>query len=417
MAGTWEAGSAGMSTGIARSAFDRAVRIDWEGLASRRLGHLPPFDAVIEDVEALAAPVADDLAAWLAATLAERVGARGALLRRSHADALRVALRAAAARSGRDEVVLPAYASPALAAAALAARVRVRLVDVDERGAIDPVALALLPLEGAAAVVVANAFGVAEPVAPVAAIARPRGVWIVDDASESLGAVASDGAAGTRGELGVLGFERGQPLQALGGGAVLWHEASLHAVEPAPVRPHPWRARARARAWNAALHPLAFAALARSLASAERRALGEIPRGPIDGAALVLCAHALARLEARQARRETLARGLAAALRARTGFEPILPPPGARGALARLVVRAPDRARRDAALAALARDGAAPLYRAPLDAFPRLRARLAARPVIPGARALAERVFTLPVHGGLCGARRERVLDTLARLS
>jgi len=389
-----------------------------EGLAARLLGRLPPLDGVIEDIDALLEPESEDLAALVAATLVERTGAKGALLRRSRRDALRVALRAAAARSGREEVVLPAYASCSVAAAAVAAGLRVRLVDVDERGAIDPVALALLPLERAACVVVCNLFGVAEPVAPVAAIVRPRGAWIVDDATESFGASASDGAAGARGELGVLGFGRGEPVQALGGGAVLWHEPGLRAADGPPVRPRARRAWRRARRWNAALRPIAFAALssARLLRVGAARFDADFARGPIDGAALVLCAHALARCDARRERREAEALGLAAALRTCSAFVPIVPPPGARGAFPRLAVLAPDRERRDAALAALARHGAALLH-APLDAIPALRGRLATRPSIPGARALAERLLTLPVHGALRGPRRERALATLARLA
>src|SRR5690606_1158281 len=93
-----------------------------------------------------------------------------------------------------------------------------------------------------------------------------------------------------------------------------------------------------------------------------------------------------ARVDARRARREVEALALADAVREHTGFTPIVPPPGARGAFPRLALRAPDRARRDAALRALARHGAAPLYPAPLDAIPALRARLVARSSTAGAR-------------------------------
>jgi dTDP-4-amino-4,6-dideoxygalactose transaminase len=390
-----------------------------ERRVSRWLGRLPPFDGVVEEPDALLEPASAGLAESVAKSLAERTGAHGVLLRRSGGEALRVALRAAAARSERDEVVLPAYAAWSAGAAAAAAGLRVRLVDVDERGAIDPVALALLPLERAACVVVCNLFGIAEPVAPVAAIAGPRGAWVVDDAGGSFGATASDGAAGARGELAVLGFGRGEPVQALGGGAVLWRERALRAESGPKVRPRARRAWLRARAWNAALQPLAFAALSAApfLHAGETRFDPDFPRGAIDGASLVLCAHALARCDARRARREAEALSLAEAVRERTGFVPIVPPPGARGAFPRLALRAPDRRRREAALAALARHGAAPLYPAPLDAIPAVRARLAARPSIPGARALAGRLLTLPVHGGLRGPRREHVLATLARLA
>jgi dTDP-4-amino-4,6-dideoxygalactose transaminase len=364
-------------------------------------------------------PAPADLAEQLAAALRVRMGAKGVELRRSGREALRVALRTAAAHTGRDEVVLPAYTCWSVGAAAAAAGLRVRLVDVDERGAIDLVALATLPLERAACVVVCNLFGIAEPVEPVAAIAGPRGAWVVDDAAQSFGATASDGAAGGRGDLGVLSFGRGKPLQALGGGAVVWHDVAPQAECDEPVRPRPWRAWLHARAWNAALGPLVFAVLSAApfLHVGETRFDPNFPRGPISGDALVLCAHALARCEARRECREREALALADALQARSRFVPIVPPPGTNGAFPRLALCAPDRDRRDAALQALARDGAALFYPATLDEIPALRQWLAAPPVIPGSRGLAERLFTLPAHGGLRGVRRERVLATLARLA
>lgn len=378
------------------------------GALARRLGRLAPIDAVIEEPDALRAPAPVALAVELATALAERSGARGVLLRQSAGDALRVALRAAAAHLGRDEVVLPACAGVTLVAAARAARLRIRLVDVDDRGAIDPVALAMLPLERVACVVVANPFGLAHPVAPLAAVAAPRGAWLVDDAIRSFGATASDGAAGSRGELGVLGFGPGEPLQALGGGAVAWRTAALRATDETAVKPRPRRAWLRARAWNAALVPLAFAARPRW----RERDAGA--RGPIGGDTLVLCAHALARLDERHARRTAEAIALAREVRAESGFVPLLPTPGTQGAFPHLALRAPDRARREAAVRSLARHGAARPEPSPLAARaePDGKRRLA-----PGACALADRIVTLPVHGGLTGARREQVLETLARLA
>jgi hypothetical protein len=217
----------------------------------------------------------------------------------------------------------------------------------------------------------------------------------------------------------VLGFGAGEPLQALGGGAVVWREAALRAASEAPVAPRPRRAWLRARAWNAALDPLAYALLA--LASrprfGEAREGARAARGAIGGDVLVLCAHALARLDERRARRETAALALARDVRARSAYAPLVPPPGARGAFPRLVLRAPDRALRDAALRGLARHGAARVEPFALDAGPSLRAHLVEPRPTPGARGLAERLLTLPVHGGLCGPRRERVLATLARLA
>ncbi len=71
-------------------------------------------------------------------------------LHRSGREALRVALVHLAKRTGRSEVVIPAYTCFSVAAASVAAGLQVRVVDVDLRGRIDAEALRSLPLERAA---------------------------------------------------------------------------------------------------------------------------------------------------------------------------------------------------------------------------------------------------------------------------
>ena len=136
-------------------------------------------------------------------------------------EALRVAFEELARRSGRREVLVPAYTCYSVPAAAAAAGLRVRLVDVDSGGQLDPEALGRLPLERAAALVVCNLFGIAEPLGAVRELTAEAGIAIIDDAAQALGASGPDGPAGGRGDAGVLSFARGKPLSALGGGALV----------------------------------------------------------------------------------------------------------------------------------------------------------------------------------------------------
>ena len=131
-----------------------------------------------------------------------------------------------AALSDRDEIWVPGYTCFSIPAAAVAAGLRVRLVEIGLDGRIDPNALARMPLERAAALVVSNLFGVPEPVARLREITNSRGVALVDDAAQSLGARSAEGPVGTRGEVGILSFGRGKPLSALGGGALAWYRRS-----------------------------------------------------------------------------------------------------------------------------------------------------------------------------------------------
>ena len=166
----------------------------------------------------------DDPVARLDAILRERFPGFTPTFHSSGREAMRFAFAALAERSGRDEVVLPAYCCYSLAASAVAAGLRIRLVDVDVHGRIDPGALARIPLDRVVAVVVANLFGLPEPIGPIRGVLGAEPVAVIDDAAQAIGATTHDGSVGARGEVGVLSFGRGKPVSALGGGALLWRE-------------------------------------------------------------------------------------------------------------------------------------------------------------------------------------------------
>lgn len=352
----------------------------------------------------------DGLRAWL--------GAGEIQLFASGRAALCALLAGLASRSGRREVVIPAYCCFSVPAAAVAAGLRVRLVDVDARGRIDAQALAKLPLDDAAAIVVGNLFGIAEPVAPWRELAARAGAALVDDAAQSFGAHASDGRAGARGDAGLLSFGRGKPLSGLGGGALVWRGGPAPCRAPATPSPDRRGARLRALAWGAALDPRVFRWLAAlpGLHIGETRFETDFARGGIDGASLVLAAARLAHADALATRRAQRAEALAAALRERTRWLPLVAGAGARAVHPRLAVLAPDAGARAHALARLARAGlgASPFYPSALGAIPALRAQLAGPAEQPGAEDFAARVVTLPTHEGVTGSACERIVETLA---
>jgi dTDP-4-amino-4,6-dideoxygalactose transaminase len=384
----------------------------------KRILALPPLDGPIDIRDRVSPRGATDAAA-LRAALAARFGARHAALFASGREALRVAMHALAKRSGRGEAVLPAYTCWSVAAAAVAAGLRVRLVDVDARGQIDLAALHALPLERVACVVVSNLFGVAEPLAPIAAVAHAGGAAVIDDAAQSPGAEAADGVAGSRGDVAMLSFGRGKPIQALGGGALVWRDDALGFSEPMAPLERPRLARLHAHLWNLALSSPVFSVLAAVPAFGVGRTSfdPEFRRGAIGGDALVLVALALEEFDARALRRTTLAESMAADLARRTRFEPLRAPLAHRAMSPRLAVLAPDAASRNRALATLARCGASSLYPAALDTVPALAPHRSDMEACPGARALASRLLTFPLHGRLDGSSWERCVCVLADLS
>ncbi len=319
---------------------------------------------------------------------------------RSGREALRVAFLALAAKTGRREVVVPAYTCFSVPAAAVAAGLRVRLVDVDSRGWIDPAALARVDLSNAAAIVICNLFGFAEPAIATREMARAAGCGVVDDAAQAYGATARDGRAGGRGDVGILSFGRGKPLSGLGGGAVVWSQLDPPETHPAPPVRRSFGI-LQALGYNAALSPWIFGGLASIpwLEIGQTPYDTEFPRGAIRGDHLGLAASRARDARERGTRRRE--RALDLANRAGNGaLEMLLDPSGGQGVFPRLFGLAEDR---DAAADFLARWGklgASRLYPSSLEDVGDLQSQLAHADACPGARTLADRVISLPTHPG-----------------
>lgn len=331
-------------------------------------------------------------------------------------EALRAALTELAREGGRSEVVVPAYTCYSVAASVVAAGLRVRLVDVDAGGRIEPAALAALPLERALALVVCNLFGHAEPIGAVLDAATPLGVAVVDDAAQALGARGPEGAVGARGTLGLLSFARGKPLSALGGGALLRHDDPPDGA-PAPPAPRRLGALLRACAYDVALSPFVFGWLAAipALHIGETRFDPVFPGGPIDGPSLALASALVGEVERAGARRERAVAGLADRIEAVSGFVALRADPGTRGVAPRLALRAPSAQARDEALRRLAAFGATGLYPESLDALEALAPHREEGPACPGARELAARLLTLPAREPT-PIRLEKMLEVLASI-
>jgi dTDP-4-amino-4,6-dideoxygalactose transaminase len=379
---------------------------------------LPPAGDPIDAAERRDARAEPDPERALREGLRDWLGAEEIQLFRSGRAALRELLRFLAARSGRSEVAIPAYCCFSVPAAAVAAGLRVRLLEVDARGRIDAGALAGVPLDRAAALLVGNLFGLAEPAAGLRTIAQRAGAALIDDAAQALGAEAADGRAGARGDVGLLSFGRGKPLSGLGGGALAWPRAPGKLAAPPAPPPARRAAQLRALAYDAALRPELF----RWLAALPGLHIGETPfepgfeTGAIDGAALALAAARTRRFIALAARRAERAEALASLLRTGTRFLPLTAEPGTRGVYPRLAVLAPDAQARSRALARVAGLGASGYYPSALGAIPALRPHLAGPGRPPAADDLAARLLTLPTHAGADEGVRARIAEQLAGL-
>jgi perosamine synthetase len=152
---------------------------------------------------------------------AERVGARHASAVSNGTAGLHLALRAAGVQDG-DEVITSPFSFVASANVALYERARPVFADID------PVTLNLDPQAAAAAVgertkalLPVHIFGYPADMPAFEALAERRGLGIVEDACEALGAVHADGTpVGGRGHPAAFGFYANKQLTTGEGGMV-----------------------------------------------------------------------------------------------------------------------------------------------------------------------------------------------------
>jgi dTDP-4-amino-4,6-dideoxygalactose transaminase len=170
--------------------------------------------------------------------LAEYLGAARAVGVSSGTDALLVALMAVGVGPG-DEVVVPAFSF--FATAGVVSRLGAVPVFAD----VEPDTLTLSP-EGferkvtgrTRAVVPVHLYGQAADLAPILEIARRRGIRVVEDACQAIGARYRGRAAGTHGDAGAFSFFPTKNLGAAGDAGLVTSEDAALAERIARLRVH-----------------------------------------------------------------------------------------------------------------------------------------------------------------------------------
>lgn len=353
--------------------------------------------------------------AALGTAITHRQGVAGALLTDSGTAALRLALQSP---PGRALIALPAYGCFDLASAVLGAGASVIFYDIDPL-TLSPDARSLERAlrHGAGAAVIVHLYGVPVDVPAAMRLAAAHGAIIIDDAAQGAGGAFAGRRLGSFGSLGVLSFGRGKGVTAGRGGALLANDerglSALRALASLGDTPRggmreivslaiQWALGRPAVYWM----PVAVPAL--RLGETRFRP-PESPR-PLSafGAGVLRESLGMADAEA------DVRRGNAHWLIQRVGSHVQVvtaPAQSVPGFLRLPVLVAPAKARRAHERSAR-RLGIAPGYPIPLTDLPELGGRVvdAARPM-PGARMLADRLITLPVHSGM----DESDLDAVAR--
>jgi perosamine synthetase len=136
--------------------------------------------------------------------------------------ALTLTLSALASLSDRTEVVMPAYTCFSVPAAVVHAGLRPVLCDiVDSTFDFDHAQLPHVLTTRTLCVIAHHLFGIPSNIERTRAICRERGIFLIEDAAQAMGACHGGRALGTQGDVGIFSFGRGKNITCGSGGLIL----------------------------------------------------------------------------------------------------------------------------------------------------------------------------------------------------
>ena len=317
----------------------------------------------------------------------------------------------ARAAEGRDEVIVAGYTCYSVPASVLRAGLKVRLCDVDPSTlSLDLEALGRFNFSRVAAIVSANLYGIPNDLGALERLAAQHGVWLIDDAAQALGARVAGRPVGGFGAGGVLSFDKGKNITTIQGGAALLRDdrlASQFDKRFAEVCRTDTIATAalvtKLLVYALALRPVLYEYVQRLplLGLGKTVYEDDFPvcrlSGTLSGVALRL----LERLDDLQDTRAANAAALQSSLASCRGIRFVESLPDAVPAYARFPIFIADARAREAAIATLHASGigATTSYPEALCDVPEVAANLQpADRKLPGSRAVARSIVTLPTH-------------------
>ena len=160
--------------------------------------------------------------------LADYVGSERAVGVSSGTDALIIALKALGAGPG-DEVITTAFTFFATVGSIARVGATPVFADIDPvTFNIDPVDIEAKVTDRTVGVVAVDLFGQAADMTTIADLADKHGLWVVEDAAQSIGAMHNGRMCGTLGTIGTYSFFPAKNLGALGdGGAAVTDDRAL----------------------------------------------------------------------------------------------------------------------------------------------------------------------------------------------
>ena len=191
-------------------------------------------DAVREAIEGVFSDqwfVGGPPVAALESALSERIGAADAVAVSSGTDALLCAMMALGIGAG-DEVILPTFTFFATGGSVFRLGAKPVFVDIDPRTYnIDPAAIEQALTDRTKAIVAVHLFGQCAEMDAINEIAKRRGVPVIEDAAQAIGATYHGRPAGVLGDVACLSFYPTKNLGGCGeGGMILTNNEELAGV-------------------------------------------------------------------------------------------------------------------------------------------------------------------------------------------
>jgi perosamine synthetase len=371
-----------------------------------------------------------DVAESLTAAIQARFDVRHAYLTSTGRAGMTLLLRAMRrlAPPTRNQVILPSYTCYSVAASVVKAGLTVRVVDI-EPTTLDYVApeLEAVDFSRVLAIVATNLYGLPNDLPSLARLARARGVLLIDDAAQAMGASVGGRLSGTWGDAGLFSFDKGKNVSAIDGGVVVTNSADL--AEALRLETASLPAAGFSRAGVDVAKAIAYWVLLRPWLywiphSIPQLELGNTvftteyplarPSQPLAALALTM----IERLESLTAARVANAHRLGQGLASCSTLRPIAPRVDAVPVYLRLPLLAPTASTRDGLIAALTAVGigATRSYPDSIGEIGDLGASVTSPSGAPGGREVARRILTLPTQPYLTAADAERIFRVVATI-
>ena len=326
----------------------------------------------------------------------------------------------------RNQIIVPGYTCYSVAAAAILAGLELRIVDIE------PATLSYRRdlLEGAdfsrvLAIVSANLYGLPNELDYLERVAGAHGVYMIDDAAQAMHATLQGRYAGTFGDVGLYSFDKGKNITCLQGGAIVTRDDVIATALREAIRALPREAAAtttagffKLAAYALLLRPELYWIPARipALGLGKTVYTTDIPMHQLGGMATALVSRLFKAIDDISARRVAAAGRILNILADIPQLAAVMPVAESSPVYLRLPCLAENTAQRDRLISDLNRRGigaTASFPRALCDLEEIARHTTVAANACEGARAVAQRVLTLPTLAYLRDVDIQRLARTL----